>query len=109
VLPRREIEFKVADSGIGIPKEKIDGIFDMFRQVDSSATRKFGGVGLGLYIVKKYTQLLGGRIAVESAPGQGSTFTVYLPVNGAREDTLQLPGSHTAETATETFSSVNGS
>jgi hypothetical protein len=48
VLAGREIGFKVADSGIGIPKEKINGIFDMFRQIDSSATRKFGGVGLGL-------------------------------------------------------------
>jgi signal transduction histidine kinase/HAMP domain-containing protein len=76
-----EIEFKIADTGIGIPKEKLGSIFEMFLQVDSSATRKHGGVGLGLYIVKKFTELLGGRIAVESEFGKGSTFTMSLPID----------------------------
>ncbi|MGH7794797.1 MAG: GAF domain-containing protein [Candidatus Binatia bacterium] len=76
-----EIEFRIADTGIGIPEEKIKTIFDMFQQVDSSATRKFGGVGLGLYIVRKYTELLGGRVQVESELGQGSMFIVTLPAN----------------------------
>jgi two-component system sensor histidine kinase ChiS len=75
-----KIEFKVADTGIGIPQEKIQTIFDMFEQVDSSATRKFSGVGLGLYIVKKFTELLGGGVAVESELGKGSAFTVTIPV-----------------------------
>lgn len=75
------IEFRIADTGIGIPQEKIQTIFDMFQQVDSSATRKFSGVGLGLYIVKKFIELLGGSVAVQSEAGKGSVFTVTLPLN----------------------------
>jgi signal transduction histidine kinase len=73
------IEFKVADTGIGIPKEKIPTIFKMFRQVDSSNTRCYRGMGIGLHIVKKFTEILGGEVAVESEPGQGSIFTVTIP------------------------------
>jgi signal transduction histidine kinase len=79
------VECQVADTGIGIPREKLDSIFDMFLQVDSSATRKYGGVGLGLYIVKKFTELLGGRVAVESEVGKGSIFTVTLPISPVRD------------------------
>lgn len=77
------VEFKVADTGIGIPKEELPFLFDMFRQLDSSDTRFFGGVGLGLYIVKKFTDKLNGKIQVESEPEKGTTFTVTIPVKGA--------------------------
>ncbi len=75
----RWVELGVADTGVGIPKEKLGRIFDKFYQVDSSETRLYGGVGLGLYIVKKFTELLGGQIDVESEVGKGTTFTVTLP------------------------------
>ena len=75
----RTVEIKVADTGVGIPRQAIAAIFDRFRQVDSSETRAYGGVGLGLYIVKRYTELLGGKITVESRVGEGSIFTLSLP------------------------------
>lgn len=77
--PRGWVEFKVADTGVGIPPENLPAIFDKFRQVDSSETRLYGGVGMGLYIVKQFITLLGGQVKVESEPGKGSTFTMRIP------------------------------
>ncbi len=74
------------DSGIGIPEEKIDTIFERFGQVDSSLSRRAEGAGIGLSLVKKFVEALEGTITVKSEVGKGSTFKVTLPEGVVKED-----------------------
>ncbi len=75
----KSLLFQVVDSGIGIPVEVQEQLFSRFQQADGSISRKFGGSGLGLYICRSLTELMGGTISVTSEPGRGSTFEVRLP------------------------------
>ena len=84
--PAEYLEISISDTGIGIPPEELENIFEEFRQVDGSGTRKYGGVGLGLTICKRILKLLGGDIWVKSELGKGSTFKVLLPLNKPTQD-----------------------
>ena len=93
-----EITMRVADSGIGMTAEQLAKLFQRFQQADASTTRKFGGTGLGLSITKAFSTMLGGDVTVDSAPGQGTVFTLRLPA------TWQLA----AEAAPEAFAADAG-
>ena len=98
---KQRLEFKISDTGVGIPEENIPKIFEKFRQGERHTGMEHGGVGLGLYIVKKYLDLLGGNIEVQSRVGEGTTFIFQIPAplhgNAAAHEQLLLP------TASENF------
>ena len=98
---KQRLEFKISDTGVGIPEENISKIFEKFRQGERHTGMEHGGVGLGLYIVKKYLDLLGGNIEVQSRVGEGTTFIFQIPAplhgNAAAHEQLLLP------TASESF------
>lgn len=86
---RAFVSLEVADTGAGIPQDKLALIFDKFTQADSSITRKYGGTGLGLAITRKLVELHGGTIRVESEVGRGSTFTVEIPFQVLQSESLE--------------------
>ncbi len=88
------IEFAVADTGIGIKRDDLEKIFDEFHQLDEAHTGTYNGVGLGLSIVKKYLELMGGDIRVESRPGEGTTFTFTLPYENESVSTGSVSGNN---------------
>lgn len=93
------LNFKVQDTGIGIPPEKLETIFERFEQADSKTTKNYGGTGLGLSIVKKLVEMQGGNISVESEPEKGSSFSFYIPyqLNKERNISKSLPENSTED------------
>ena len=87
-----EIRFTVADTGIGIPRDRLDRLFQSFSQVDASTTRKYGGTGLGLAICQRLAELLGGTISVDSVPGKGSKFSFTIVEKSASAQAMTPVG-----------------
>ena len=85
------VSISVTDTGIGISQEQVERIFNEFIQGDDSTTRRFGGTGLGLTLSRKFCQVMGGEVRVKSAPGLGSTFTMFLPLEPSVEPPRDVP------------------
>lgn len=96
---RAELVFRVSDTGMGIPQDKLKVVFEPFQQLENNDGRRFGGAGLGLSIVKALVEKMGGTIDLESKLGEGTTFTVWLPfpLTEAVEAAEQAPGDQTVE------------
>ena len=103
-----EMRFDVIDTGIGIPTDKLETIFESFSQADESVTRKYGGTGLGLTIVKQLVELQGGRITVQSVEDEGSTFSVHIPyATGGTEDIHDTSRNHIITTHRDSLKDMN--
>ncbi len=92
-----QLEFSVTDTGIGVAPGQQDEIFGLFNQADSSTSRQYGGTGLGLAICKQFTELMGGRIGLESEPGKGSTFSLIIPCEIAEQPAEEEAGDEDSE------------
>ena len=82
-----QVALEVHDTGIGIPDDQFERIFERFYQIDGSTSRRYGGVGLGLALVKEIIEAYNGRVTVQSRTGEGSTFIVTLPVHQPKRGT----------------------
>jgi PAS domain S-box-containing protein len=103
-----DMRFDVIDTGIGIPTDKLETIFESFSQADESVTRKYGGTGLGLTIVKQLVELQGGRITVESVEDEGSTFSVHIPYAiGSSEDIAGSSRNHIINTHRDSLKNMD--
>ncbi|HOT12175.1 MAG TPA: ATP-binding protein [Polyangiaceae bacterium] len=80
------IVFQIEDDGVGMTKEQVVASFEAFQQVDSSTTRKTGGIGLGLALTRQLCELMGGRLEIQSAVGEGTTVTMRLPILDSHRD-----------------------
>jgi signal transduction histidine kinase len=85
---REHIVYEVKDTGIGMSEEQLSRVFEAFLQADSSIARRFGGTGLGMSITKSLAEMLGGTIEASSAQGEGSTFTLFIPVNASEQSAM---------------------
>src|SRR5204863_2740923 len=103
-----ELVLKVADTGIGIPKDKLPQMFQRFMQVDTSSRRKYQGVGIGLALVKELVEVQGGGVSGESVEGQGSTFIVRLPYLKPPPDAVPVPSAQLHAPVAEAQSAADG-